>query len=145
VINPVVSYPRRMRIVGSIFSGLLVLAVIIGWIALPEHLRASFTASQVITLLLVLLAIVGVIMSVALSMVRADESGLVIRNALRTHRIDWRQVQGLVYREGDPWPTLLINSRDDPDRVMLLGIQRTDHGRADRAVAELRRLRAAAG
>jgi len=133
-----------MRIVGSIFSAALVASVIIGWIALPQHLRMSFTASQVITLLLVLFAIIGVIMSVAFSTVRADRSGLVARNALRTHRIGWQQVCCLVYRDGDPWPTVLINDRDDPDKIMLLGIQRTDHGRADRAVATLRRLRAEA-
>jgi hypothetical protein len=133
-----------MRVVGSIFSGVLVVIVIIGWVTLPEHLRGAFTPSQVITLLLVLVAIVGVIMSVASSTVRADRSGLVVRNVLRTHRIGWHQVCGLVYRDGDPWPTLLINNRDDPEKIILLGIQRTDHGRADQAVAALRRLRAAA-
>jgi hypothetical protein len=104
-----------------------------------------FTPSQVITLLLVLFAIIGVIMAVGMSSVRADHAGLEIRNAVRTHTIDWQQVHGLVYRDGDPWPTLLINNRDDPDKIMLLGIQRTDHERADRAVATLRRLRSEAG
>lgn len=141
----VVSYPRRMRLVGGAFSAALVIIVIIGWIALPSHLRAQFTPSQVITLLLVLFAIIGVIMAVAMSTVRADASGLVIRNGLRTHRIGWQQVRGLVYRDGDPWPTLLINDRDDPDKIMLLGIQRTDHARADQAVADLRRLRDGSG
>ncbi|QGN33190.1 PH domain-containing protein [Microlunatus sp. Gsoil 973] len=136
-----VSYPRRMRIVGSVFSGVLVAAVIVGWIALPPHLRALFTPSQVITLLLVLFVIIAVIMAVAMSTVRADHAGLEIRNAVRIHKIGWHQVCGLVYREGDPWPTLLINDREDPDKIMLLGIQRTDHQRADRAVATLRRLR----
>ncbi|MBO0811887.1 MAG: PH domain-containing protein [Microlunatus sp.] len=137
-----VSYPRRMRIVGTIFSVLLLIAVFVGWIALPRHLRMTFTPFQLVTLLLVLAAIIGVIMSAAMSMVRADPSGLVIRNALRTHRVGWQQVRGLVYRDGDPWPTLLINDSDDPDKIMLLGIQRTDHARADAAVATLRRLRA---
>jgi hypothetical protein len=130
----VISYPRRMRIVGTIFCALLVIAVVVGWSALPGHLRSAFSAGQVITLLLVLLAIVGVIMSVAMSTVRADPEGLVVRNALRTHRIGWQQVHGLVYRDGDPWPTLWITDRDDPVKIMLLGIQRTDHERADQAV-----------
>ncbi|GAB3924874.1 hypothetical protein GCM10011575_04410 [Microlunatus endophyticus] len=136
----VVSYPRRMRIVGSIFSAALVVIAFGGWIALPASLRAQFTTSELITLLLVLIAIVGIIMSVAMSVVRADHQGLTIRNALRTHRIGWQQVHNLVYRNGDPWPTLLINNRDDPDKIMLIAIQRTDHERADEAVAGLRRL-----
>lgn len=139
------TYPRRMRIVGSFFSGALVVVAIGGWIALPYQLRIQFTTSELITMLLFLIAIVGVIMSVALSTVRADATGLTIRNALRTRRIEWSQVRGLVYRDGDPWPTLLINNADDPDKIMVLAIQRTDHGRADRAVAELRRLYAEAG
>ena len=138
--GPVVSYPRRMRIVGSIFSAALVVIAFGGWIALPASLRAQFTTSELITLLLVLIAIVGIIMSVAMSVVRADQEGLTIRNALRTHRIGWQQVRNLVYRNGDPWPTLLINNPDDPDKIMLIGIQRTDHERADQAVAGLRRL-----
>lgn len=140
-----ISYPRRMRIVGSCFSAALVLVAIGGWFALPEELRVQFTGSELITMLLFLIAIVGVIMSVALSTVRADAGGLTIRNALRTRRIEWSQVRRLVYRDGDPWPTLLINDPDDPDRIMLLAIQRSDHDRADRAVAELRRLHAQAG
>lgn len=140
-----ISYPRRMRIVGSCFSGALVLAAVGGWIALPYRLRVQFTTSELITMLLFLIAIVGVIMSVALSTVRADAAGLTIRNALRTRRIEWNQVRRVLYRAGDPWPTLLINDPDDPDKVVVLAIQRTDHDRADRAVAELRRLYTEAG
>jgi len=140
-----ITYPRRMRIVGSCFSGVLVLAAIAGWFTLPHGLRIQFTTSEVITIVLFLVAVVGAIMSVALSTVRTDAAGLTIRNALRTRRIEWSQVRRIVYRAGDAWPTLLINNPDDPDKVVVLAIQRTDHERADRAVAELRRLHAEAG
>ena len=140
-----ISYPHRMRIVGSCFSGLLVLAAVAGWIALPHRLRVQFTTSELITIMLFLVAIVGAIMSVALSTVRTDATGLTIRNALRTRRIEWSQVRRIVYQAGDAWPTLLINNPDDPDKVVVLAIQRTDHDRADRAIAELRRLHAEAG
>lgn len=137
------SYPRRIRIVGTIMSSALVIMVVIGWIAMPENLRATFTPFQVITLLAVLFVIIGLIAGIALSVVRADDEGLTVRNGLRTHRISWSQVLRVSFRDGDPWAALLINSADDPDRLMLMGIQRNDHERADRAVAELRRLHAA--
>ena len=140
-----IAYPRRMRIVGSCFSGALVIIAIGGWFALPKELRVQFTSSELLTMVLFLIAIVGVIMAVAMSTVQADATGVTVRNALRTRRIEWSQVRRLVYRDGDPWPTLLINNPDDPDRVMLLAIQRTDHDRADQAVAALRRLYAEAG
>lgn len=140
-----ISYPRRMRIVGGFFSAALVVVAFGGWLALPYRLRVQFTTSELITMLLFLIAIVGVIVSVAMSTVRADATGLTIRNALRTRRIEWSQVRRMIYRDGDPWPTLLINNPDDPDKIMVLAIQRTDRDRADRAVAELRRLYAEAG
>jgi hypothetical protein len=139
----VLCYPRKIRIVGAIMSAVLVVMVIIGWISMPANLRQTFTPFQVITLLAVLFVIIGLIAAIALSVVRADEHGIWVRNGLRTHRLGWHQVHRVLYRDGDPWPALLINAADDPDRLMLMGIQRNDHQRADRAVADLRRLHAA--
>ena len=137
-----VSYPRTIRIVGAIVCAALVVLVIIGWLTLPTHLRALFTVSQVLTLLAVLVALVGVIGLVACSTVRADRDGVRVRNGLRVHRLGWDRVYRVLFRNGDPWATLLIGNADDPDRVVLLGVQRSDGDRAVRAVAELRRLHA---
>ncbi|SDT13499.1 PH domain-containing protein [Microlunatus soli] len=136
-------HPRRLRIVGAIFAGALVIVVIIGWIALPPHLKALFTPFQLITLLGVLVVIVGMITGLALSTVRADRQGVWLRNGLSVRRFDWSEVHRVVYRDGDPWPTLQVGDPDDPRRQMLLGIQRSDGARAGRAVAELRRLMSA--
>jgi hypothetical protein len=137
----VVSYPRKIRVVGGIFSAALVIMVIIGWAALPAHLRAQFSAFQLITLLAVLVALIGVIGLVACSTVRADAGGVRVRNGLRVHQLGWDQVHRVVYRSGDPWATLLIGDPDDPHRVVLLGVQRSDGERTDRVVTGLRRLR----
>lgn len=138
------SYPRRLRIVGSIFAGALVIIVIVGWITLPAHLRALFTVFQLITLLAVLVVIVAMIAGLALSYVRADADGVTMRNGLFSRHFGWEQVQGIVYRTGDPWATLHVGDPDDPRRQMMLGIQRSDGARADRAVLELSRLHRAA-
>ncbi|HEY9293804.1 MAG TPA: PH domain-containing protein [Microlunatus sp.] len=140
-----VCYPRKLRIVGGVFASALVLVTIFGWFALPIHLRQQFTPFQIITLLVFLAAILAVIAMAALSVVRADQQGVVLRNGIRTHRLAWQQVHGVLYRQGDPWPTLLTGDRDDPHRQLVLGIQRTDGDRALRAVAELRELYARAG
>lgn len=137
-------HPRRLRIVGAVFAGALVIVVIIGWIALPSHLKALFTPFQLITLLAVLVVIVGMITGLALSMIRADENGVVLRNGLSTRRYSWQQVHRVVYGSGDPWPTLHVGDPDDPRRQIVLGIQRSDGARATRAVQELRRLHQAA-
>jgi len=138
------SYPHRIRVVGSIFAGALVVIVIIGWITLPVHLRAQFTPFQVITLLAVLVVIVGMIAGLALSYISTDTDGVTLRNGLSTRRYTWHEIHRIVYRDGDPWPTLQVGDPDDPRRQMVLGIQRSDGARADRAVAELSRLHRAA-
>lgn len=137
-------HPRRLRIVGAIFAGALVIVVIVGWIALPPHLKALFTPFQLITLLAVLVVIVGMITGLALSSVRADQQGIWLRNGLSVRRFDWSEIHRIVYLDGNPWPTLHVGDPDDPRRQMVLGIQRSDGARAVRAVAELRRLRQAA-
>ena len=135
-----VCYPRKLRIVGGIFVAALVIVTVIGWFALPIHLRQQFTPFQIITLLVFLLAIIAVIAMVGLSVVRADHAGVVLRNGIRTHRLAWQDIHAVLYRTGDPWPTLLIGDPDDPRRQLVLGIQRTDRQRADKAVSRLRRL-----
>lgn len=139
-----ISYPRVLRLVGGILSAALVVMVIIGWIALPAHLRALFTPSQVITLLAVLAALVGVIWLVAGSSVRADADGVTVRNGLRVRQFGWPLVRRVLFRPGDPWATLLVGDPEDPVRVQLFGIQRSDGDRAVNAVTQLRRLQAAA-
>lgn len=136
-------YPRRLRIVGAVFAGALVIVVVMGWIALPPHLKALFTPFQLITLLAVLLVIVGMIAGLALSTVRADQQGVWLRNGLSVRRFAWVEVHRIVYGDGDPWPTLQVGDPDDPRRQIVLGIQRSDGARAVGAVADLRRLRAA--
>ncbi|QDP97334.1 PH domain-containing protein [Microlunatus elymi] len=139
-----VCYPRKLRIVGGAFAAALLAVAVLGWFALPQHLRDQFTVFQILTLLVFLAAIIAVIAMVALSVVRADAEVVTVRNGIRTHRLAWRQVHAVIYRQGDPWPTLLVGDPDDPHRQLVLGIQRTDGDRSVRAVTALRELHARA-
>jgi hypothetical protein len=82
----------------------------------------------------------------ASSYVRANESGLRIRNALRVHLVPWERVHKIILRPGDPWAQLLLKPADgrsfeadlDADRRQLMGIQTVDGPLATAAVTELR-------
>jgi len=82
----------------------------------------------------------------ASSYVRADGSGLRIRNALRVHLVPWERVHKIILRPGDPWAQLLLNPADgspfeadmDADKRQLMGIQAVDRPLATAAVNELR-------
>src|SRR4029453_18959302 len=103
----------------------------LGWFALPPNIRELFTVSQVLTLLGVLALLVGVVVAVAASFVRADETGLQIRNGLRRHQVPWDRVHKIIFRTGGPWAQLLLTPDDgtefevdlDAEKRQLMGIQ----------------------
>ncbi|GAA2102394.1 hypothetical protein GCM10009841_18790 [Microlunatus panaciterrae] len=138
--------PFRLRIVAVIFTVALVVLCAVGWVALPPHLRAGFTFSQLLTLLAILGFLVFAMITMAASAVWADADGLLLRNGLRRHRVEWSRVHTILLRPGDPWALLLLKPSDgrpfqvdlDAEKRQLMGIQASDGPRAVRAVEELR-------
>lgn len=142
-----VAWPRRLRVFALAVAGLLCAFTTVWWLALPPATRGLFTWSQRLTLLGVLALLVGVMVALAASSVRADADGLRIRNGLRTHTVPWSRVHKVIFRNGDPWAQLLLTPADgrpfsvdlDAEKRQLMGIQTVDGPRAQSAVAELRR------
>ncbi|HEV2930914.1 MAG TPA: PH domain-containing protein [Propionibacteriaceae bacterium] len=142
-----VAWPHRLRTLVLLTTVVLCSLTVVGWFALPRDIRELFTVSQLLTLLGVLALLVGVTVAVAASSVRADETGLQIRNGLRTHQVPWTCVHKIIFRKGDPWAQLLLLPADggefevdlDAEKRQLMGIQAVDGIRAQRAVEELRR------
>lgn len=121
----------------------LVAASALGWVMTPSQIQLMFTPIQLATLLLFIAVMVTFMMAVGLSYTRADAEGLTFRNGLRSHVVPWGRITAIRYRDGDPWAYILLRD-GDPDRLPLMGIQRTDHAAAEAHVAELRRRLAAA-
>lgn len=136
---PLVFRPRRALLTATALSALLVGAAALGWVALPAAVQAQFTGPQLLTLAFFVVVMVGFMMSLGLSYVRADAAGITFRNGLRTHRVAWTEIRGFRFTENDPWAYVLLEG--DPEQRPLLGIQRTDHARAEAAVAALRAAR----
>jgi Bacterial PH domain len=139
--------PRRLQLINGAFGLTLLVLAVIGWYALPSTIRALFTFSQLLTLFVILASILFVIGVIAASYVRADSSGLRLRNGLRTHVIPWSRVHKILLRRGDPWAFVLLRPTDgrpfeadlDADKQMLMGIIATEGAAARLAVEELRR------
>lgn len=143
---PVVFRPRRLRRTAVSTTAALCLAAALGWLLLPPDLRAAFSTSQLVTLLLILAGMVFALLTLAASSVRADARGLRLRNGLRTHTVAWDDVHKIILRRGDPWAIALITPDDrsfeidiDAEKRSLMGIQATDGALAEAAVRELRR------
>lgn len=144
--DSVIFRPVRLIFTAAVFSGTLVILCAVGWILLPAHLKAGFTGLQLATLVLILGALIFVMVALAASSVRADAQGLRIRNALRTYDVPWMRVHKIMLRRGDPWALVLLKPADgrpfevdlDADKRQLMGIQRSEGIRAQRAVEDLR-------
>lgn len=140
--EPVTYRPRAALRMGVSLSTSLVLASLLGWVMTPQHIRNMFTPIQVLTLLLFLAIMIGMALGLGLSYVRVDANGLTFRNGVRTHAVPWAEVKAFRYREGDPWPFVVV--RGVIEQRPLLGIQRSDRDLAEERVADLRARLAAA-
>jgi len=140
--GPVTFRPRASLRMAVSLSASLVAAAILGWVMTPATVQRQFTTVQLLTLIFFLIIMVGMAMGIGLSYVRADQTGLRIRNGIKTHEVPWGEVKAFRYRDGDPWPFVLV--RTEVEQRPMLGIQRSDRTYAERSVAELRERLAAA-
>ena len=62
----------------------LVAAAILGWVMTPATVQRQFTTVQLLTLIFFLIIMVGMALGIGLSYVRADQTGLRIRNGIKT-------------------------------------------------------------
>lgn len=144
----VVLKPRKLRIVGAVFGGLLTVVYLAGWMLLDPSIRSRVTISQALTLVLILALVLFIIAALAGSSVRADPDGLVIRNGLVVHRVEWWRVYKFLLRSGDPWGIVLLRPEDgspietnlDTDKLQMLGVQYSDGELARQSMATLRAL-----
>jgi hypothetical protein len=66
--------------------------------------------------------------------VEADEKGLTIVNAMRSHRYSWPEVIDVTLLVGDPWPRIDFS---DGRTIGAMGIQGSEKALARRSTAEL--------
>ena len=149
--DPTVVYrSNRLRFIVMIAALALVALSFVFWVALPTNLRAEFTLSQAVTLLIILGLFVAGLLIIGSGVVRADRDTLSFRNGLSRHRYPWSRVHHVVLRPGDAWAHVLLVPTDRPleekadlEHKMLMGIQTGDGQYALDAIAELNRRAAA--
>ena len=128
-------YPRVTTLTAIGLSVVLLFAAWHGWQALPPEIQELFTGAQLDTLLMFVLVMLAMMLGIGLSNVRVDDAGLVVRNGLRRHRIEWQQIEGFRFTPNDPWA--YVELTDDPGNRALIAVQRVDGDRARSFVADL--------
>lgn len=127
---------RIIGIVGAIvvFVGFAVLSValfVVEW--------DPWTVLDMVWMNLLGIGIAAALLRIADIHARPTETGLVVRNMVRTRRFEWGQILGVSFSsEGDdPWPLLDLA---DGTTCAVMAIQHADGPRAHAEVARLRML-----
>lgn len=131
--------PRQVRIisiVGAIavtcgFAILSVALLIVDW--------EPWTVLDMVWMNLLGILFGASLLRIADIQARPTDTGLVVRNMVRTHRFEWGQILGVSFSpEGDdPWPLLDLA---DGTTCAVMAIQHADGPRAHADVARLRKL-----
>ena len=122
-----------------LLSLVLFAAALFGWWAIGADLRASITAPQAITLLVILVAMIGIMMSVGYSRLWADGKSVTVRNGPLLRRFDVDDIAGLRMRSGDAWAYLLIRDGEgELQKRAVLAIQHLEGAGGRRKLRELR-------
>jgi len=129
--------PLGVRLAGIVFGTVLVAVCAFAWFAFDEETRAKFTPFQRGTLVFMGLLFFSAGFAMARSRVVAEVDQLVVVNGFRRHAYAWAEVLAIHLPPGAPWAVLDLS---DGTSQPAMGIQGSDGGRAQRAVAELRLL-----
>lgn len=130
--------PRRVAIYGAFAAAVVLASMIIVGVLLQSAMdRANFRVFDQLGLIAVGLASAGIIMLVARPRLRADASGMWVRNILGETFFPWPIVERIAFPMGAHWAQLIL---PDDETFPILAIQALDKGRAVTALKDLREL-----
>ncbi|GAB3879863.1 PH domain-containing protein [Kibdelosporangium lantanae] len=134
--------PYRIRYVAGGLA-LLFLAVftVVAILLRSDWTGAYFGVSDQIAMVGIGVVLAGGVLSLVRARVRADESGVEVRNVLNTHWFSWDDVEHVSFPDGASFARLEL---PDDEYVTILAIPAVDGARSVAAIRELRRLMAAA-
>ncbi|SDI04904.1 PH domain-containing protein [Nonomuraea jiangxiensis] len=130
---PVTWRPRRGRFVAYGFAVLIV----VGAVVMAAFIAEPFTLADRLAIVAFGCAVAFVLHLLGRVRVEADDQGVTIVNAVRTHRYTWPEILDITLLVGDPWPRIDFS---DGRTIGAMGIQGSEKPRARRATAELEAL-----
>lgn len=100
-----------------------------------------FRLADQLALVILGLLIAGALLLMARPRVRADATGIEVRNVIGTRRLEWAEVERVAFPDGASWARLDLA---DDEYLPVLAIQAVDRGRAVEGIRKVRALHAAA-
>ncbi|WP_209324823.1 PH domain-containing protein [Brevibacterium renqingii] len=131
--------PRQVRIIGIVGAIAVTLGFAILSVALLIVDWEPWTVLDMVWMNLLGILFGAALLRIADIQARPTETGLVVKNMVRTRRFEWGQILGVSFSpEGDdPWPLLDLT---DGTTCAVMAIQHADGPRAHADVARLRML-----
>jgi hypothetical protein len=126
--------PFGARLVVLVMAVALVGATTFLWLAMPAEVRAQFTWTERITILVFFAAILFGLWGMFRTSVAITDSGLVITNIFKVRSYDWAQVLAISLHRGDPWAVLDLS---DGTSVVAMAIQGSDGARTNGVLREI--------
>jgi hypothetical protein len=135
----VVVRPRKVRRVAiPIAVALVIVFAVIGVLLRGSEAGAYFRVSDQVAMVgLGVLLAAGVLLTLR-PRLRADTSGVEVRNIVNTHRYDWSFVRTFSFPDGAPWARLEL---PEDEYVPVMAIQAYDGALAVQSMRQLRELR----
>jgi hypothetical protein len=126
--------PRAARLVASTLGVLVVLGSGALVLLAPSYTGAPLKLVDRVSIAVVAVGVAWFCYRQASVRAVPDGEGVTVRNLATTRRVEWNQIVSVRFGEGRPWVQLDL---DDGTTLAVMGIQRSDGGRAR---AEARRL-----
>ncbi|MBN9740164.1 MULTISPECIES: PH domain-containing protein [Amycolatopsis] len=134
--------PRRALIMCSVLAvALLAAFVVVAVLLRSSHTGVVFEASDQIAMIGIGVALSAGTMLFGNARVRADATGIEVRNVLARRVFTWDQVLSISFPDGASWARLEL---PDDEYFSVMAVQAVDRERAVTAVRALRRLHRAA-
>lgn len=134
--------PRRALIMCSVLAvALLAAFVVVAVLLRNSHTGVVFEASDQIAMIGIGVALSAGTMLFGNARVRADATGIEVRNVLARRSFTWDQVLSISFPDGASWARLEL---PDDEYFSVMAVQAVDRARAVAAVRALRKLHRAA-
>lgn len=135
--------PHKLRLYASILAAVIVAAfVVIALFLKDSNTGVHFATSDQVAMIVIGVVIAAAVLWPTWPRVRADGTGVEIRNLLGTRSFAWAEVRSLSFPDKAWWARLELPG---DEYVSMLAIQALDGGRAVAAMRKLRRLHRESG
>jgi hypothetical protein len=131
--------PRRLLIVCRVAGAVLLIVFAVVAYLLPRGSAGGeqFGPADQVAFFLIGVLLSGVVLQFTRVRVRADQSGVRVRNYVGEKFVPWQVVAGVRLDDSSSWASLDLH---DDDTIALLAVQANDGARAVDAVVALRKL-----